>query len=60
MELENDKQEQKGRAEGRRESRVVIKNPLRLAIFSIAILMLAAFAMRLIAEGQPIASAAVF
>jgi hypothetical protein len=48
------------RQEKRRESRVIIKSPLRLAVFSIAILMLAAFAMRLIAEGAPITSAAAF
>jgi hypothetical protein len=54
MEPENEKQED------RRESRAFIKSPLRLALFSIAILMLAAFAMRLIAEGAPITSAGAF
>jgi hypothetical protein len=48
MEPENDKQE------NQRKSGVFIKSPLRLAIFAVAILMLAAFAMRLIAEGAPI------
>ncbi len=54
MEPENDKQEDP------RESRVIIKSPLRLAIFSAAILMLAAFAMRLIAEGSPVVSGGAF
>jgi hypothetical protein len=46
--------------ENRRESRAFIKSPLRLAVFSIAILMLAAFAMRLIGEGSPVVSAGAF
>jgi hypothetical protein len=46
--------------ENRRQNRVFIRSPLRLAIFSVAILMLAAFAMRLIAEGAPVVSAAAF
>ena len=54
MEPENNKQEK------RRESRAFIRSPLRLAIFSIAILMLAAFAMRMIADAAPIVSAAAF
>jgi len=54
MQPENEKQK------GQRESRVIIKSPLRLAIFSIAILMLAAFAMRLIAEGSPAVSGGAF
>jgi hypothetical protein len=54
MEPENNKRE------NRRESRVIIKSPLRLAIFSVAILMLAAFAMRLIAEGSPVVSGGAF
>jgi hypothetical protein len=48
------------RQENWRQSRVFIRSPLRLAIFSAAILMLAAFAMRLIAEGAPVVSGAAF
>ena len=54
MEPEQEKQER------RRESRVFIKSPLRLAIFSVAILMLAAFAMRMIAESAPVMSQGAF
>jgi hypothetical protein len=54
MEPDNNKQE------NRRESRAFIRSPLRLAIFSVAILMLAAFAMRLIAEASPVVSAGAF
>jgi hypothetical protein len=41
-----------------RRERAFIKSPLKLAIFSIAILMLGTFAVRLIAEGEPLMSAA--
>jgi hypothetical protein len=54
MEPENDNQKYL------QKNKVVIKSPLRLALFSVAILMLAAFAMRLIAEPAPVMSAAAF
>ena len=41
-----------------RRDKVIIKSPLRLAIFSAAILTLGAFALHLIAEGEPLISEA--
>jgi hypothetical protein len=41
-----------------RRDKAFIKSPLKLAIFSAAILMLGAFALHLIAEGEPLMSAA--
>jgi hypothetical protein len=46
--------EQRGtRPKKPRGNKVIIKSPLRLAVFSIAILMLAAFALRIIADASP-------
>jgi hypothetical protein len=49
-----------GKEPRRRENRVIIRFPVRLAIFSIAILGLAAFALRIIADAAPQVSASLY
>ncbi len=53
--------EQTGKAQKKiRESRVIIRAPVRLAIFSGAILVLGALALGIIADAAPIASASLY